>query len=145
MKLTYLPGIVIAAIGVAVHALNFQGFDTSEKHTPKTTLAATDVRSDEHRVNEMAMIFNRIEGSKETPKDPIGRGLQAAGVIKSVATGNDISGGSTSGLDSQIFDFLKSNSNDPKINEFHKNLAQALKDVKAQPALDSNQVDLLNR
>lgn len=138
--LTYLPGIIIAAIGVAIEATNFKGFDTSEKHHPPT-YAKDDVRGDENRVNEMGVIMHRLEGSSRERRDPFVVGMQAFGAISSITKGKDISEGIDSMKGVNPIDFVNSLSTDPKTKQFHLDLSKALNESKS----DYNQIDLLNR
>lgn len=144
-KLTYLPGILIAAIGVAVQAFDFNGFDFSETHEPKS-YAANDVRADENRVNEMAVILNRLEGVSASPRDPFAVGMEAFGAISAVAQGKDISEGVDMMKDVDPISFVNSMATDPKTIKFHSDLSAALK-ANGQPNLnnESNQIDQLAR
>lgn len=148
VKLSYLPGIVIALVGVVVQAFEFDGFDHSKKHQPEA-YAASDVRADENRVNEMAVIAHRLEGASITKRDPMAVGMEAFGALSAVATGGNISEGVEAVKGVTPEDFIKSSAEDPRIKKFHTEIAVALSEANDKSNSDqpliTNQVDLLNR
>lgn len=146
MKLNYLPGVLIAAVGVAVQAIGFQGIDTSDKHNAES-YAVGDVRAEVGRVNEMAMIYHRLKGAESTQRNPFTVGMEAVGTISSVAKGEDINKGVNSVKNVDPITFINSAEKNPEILEFHKKLGDALAKTGNQPNLNTqiNQYDQLER
>lgn len=146
MKLSYLPGILIAAVGVGVQAFDFKGFDTSDKHEVGS-YAVGDVRLEKGRVNEMGMIEYRLIGAQSTKRNPFAVGMEAVGTISSVAKGEDISKGVAAVKNVDPITFINSVEKDPKVQAFHRDLGEALAKAESSPNASgySNQYDQLDR
>lgn len=145
---SYIPAVIIALIGVGISALPFDRIDRSERFTPQKHELANDVRSDLNRVNEMAMLYDRIEGSKKRiVYNDDGRAFEAIKNIRSIA-GEGVKNMKAETISkaqaAQVLNEQISPLNDSKVNEFRKSLQSALL---ATSSYDSNlnQYDSLKR
>lgn len=152
---SYIPAVIIALIGVGISALPFDRIDRSERFTPQKHELANDVRSDLNRVNEMAMLYDRIEGSKKRiVYNDDGRAFEAIKNIRSIAgegvknmKAETISKAQAAQVLNEQIPPLNEQIpplNDSKVNELRKSLQSALL---ATSSYDSNlnQYDSLKR
>lgn len=148
LSLSYMPAVVVAIIGVGISVLPFDRIDRSDRFKPQSYELASDVRSDLNRVNEMAMLFNRIEGSKKrVVYTEDGRGFEAFSNLKGIV-GEGVKNMKVETISKaqaeQALNEQISPLNDSKINEFRKSLQSALLATSSHD-LNLNQYDSLKR
>ena len=145
---SYIPAVLVALVGFGVTLLPFDRIDRSEKFKAQEYELKNDVRQDLDRVNEMAVLFKRIEGSKQRiVYNADDRGFEAFNMISGIVSDGvknmkveTISKAqAATALEKQI-----TPSNDNKVNEFREQLKSALL-ATAPHELKSNQYDSLNR
>lgn len=139
---SYMPAAIIALIGISLSVLPIDRIDRSDRLKLKDRPFASDVRNDLNRVNEMAIIFDRIEGSKKRlvyTED--GREFEAFSKIKGIV-GEGVKNVNvdliTKAQAAQALDEQPAPLNDIKAQAFREGLKGAL-------LANGNQYDMLKR